>query len=309
MYSIARIEELIRVSETTLQKYKSEFGKNPHSLFVNGMIKNTNERLEELHANLAFEKRLREKEVIDLRLKGKLAKLGRLPLELMGNFAKQLSDAVTEAGRHYQFGNKTGSKYNLQIKNTIKLEFERLVPGSTRILITGETNPDLFGNSILENALINTFYVLSSDQERVLEASERIGGNGIKKIGDILTTADKNELEFDLEWKAPNDQHHRWVANKESIQALNNSISKIQIDAPLTIEFNATIIMQSLKGQMEVEDSEDKKHLKLFFPLNMIEKVKQFQIGDTCNFRVSQKTIKNSITGDEKNTYELLELF
>lgn len=308
MYSIARIEELISISEDTLQKYKSEHLNNPASLFVNGMIKNTGERLEELRSNLSFEKRLREKEVIDLRLKGRLAKIGRLPLELLGSFAKQLSDVVTEAGRHSQFGNKTGTKYNQQIRKSINLQFERLVPGSTRILITGETNPDLFGNSILENALTNTFYVLSSDQQGVLEASEKIGGSGIKKISDILTTADKNELEFDLEWKAPNDVLHKWVANKDTIQSLNNTISKIHIDAPITIEFNASIIMQSIKGVMEVKDLDDGKQIKFRFPLSMIEKVKQYQIGDSCTFKLSQKTIKNSITGDEKNTYELLEL-
>jgi hypothetical protein len=308
MFNIARIEELISISESTLQKYNAEHLNSPSSLFVNGMIKNTTERIEELRANLAFEKRLREKEVIDLRLKGKLAKMGRLPLELLGNFAKQISGAVTEAGRHYQFGSKIGSKVNEQVKSTINLEFERLVPGSTRLLITGDTNPDLFGNSILENALINTFYVLNSDVQGVLEASEKIGGTGIKRISSILTTATRNELEFDLEWKAPNDKQHTWIANRDTIQGLNNTISKIHIAKPETIYFTASIVMQSIKGVMEVQDSDDGKKYKLRFPLSMLEKIKQFQIEDTCFFAVSQKTIKNTITGDERNTYQLIEI-
>lgn len=308
MYSIARIEELILISEDTLQKYNTQYLQNPMSRFITGMIKNTTERIDELRANLAFEKRLREKEVIDLRLKGKLARMGRLPLELLGDFAKQLSGAVTEAGRHSQFGNKKGTKVNEQIRSTMNLEFERLVPGSTRLLITGDTNPDLFGNSILENALTNTFYVLNSDAKGVLEASEKIGGTGIKRISNILTTATKNELEFDLEWTAPNDKQHQWIANRDTIQVLNNTISKIHIDAPLTINFIGSIIMQSVKGIMEVQDVDDGKRFKLRFPLSMLEQVKQFQIGDTCFFTVSQKTIKNTITGEERNTYQLIDL-
>jgi hypothetical protein len=61
MYNIARIEELIDVSENTLQKYQAEYLQNPTSLFAKGMIKNTTERLEELRRNLAFEKHVHER--------------------------------------------------------------------------------------------------------------------------------------------------------------------------------------------------------------------------------------------------------
>lgn len=308
MYSITRIEELIKISEDTLAKYEKDLSSNPGSLFAKGMVKNTVERIEELRGNLAFEKRLREKEVVDLRLKGKQAKLGRLPLELLGNFAKQLSDLLIEAGRQYQFGNKANSKFNQQVKDSVKLEFERLIPGSTRILVTGTTNPDLFGNSILENALTNTFSVLQSDEKSILDASEKVGSGGIKKLNDILSTAVKNDLEFELNWQAPNDIRYSWNGIRENIVSLNNSISKIQVNSPLKIELYGEIIMLSIKGLMEIKKEEEKKTIKIIFPLSMLEKVKNLQIGDNCHFEILMKTMKNSITGEEKSTYELLNI-
>jgi hypothetical protein len=195
MYSIARLEELIQTSENTLIRYNEELASNPNSIFTKGILKNTTERLSELRANLAFEKRLRDLEVIDLRLIGKVAQLGRLPLELLGSFSKLLSDTLHEAGRQYQYGNKVGGKYMDEVKQSINLKFERLVPGSTRIIITGNSNPDLFGNSILESALGNTFDILNiSDSSDLIPGSEKVGGNSIKKLNDLLSISLKKRV-------------------------------------------------------------------------------------------------------------------
>lgn len=79
MYSIERIEELLANSEDTLLKYEHLLKGHPNSLFNRGIVKNTLEQMVELRSNLAFEKQKREKEIIDIRLKGKVANVGKLP--------------------------------------------------------------------------------------------------------------------------------------------------------------------------------------------------------------------------------------
>ncbi len=308
MYSIAKIEKLIKLSEDTLAKYEQELRENPNSLFCKGMVKNTKENLEELRGNLFFEKNIREKEVIDLRLKGKIAKAGRLPLDVLGEFAKSLAEVLSEIGRKNQFGDKYRNTDNKIVKRTIDLNFEKLVPGSTHIIVTGNTNPDLFGNSILENALNNTFELLNAEEQaNLLDVSSKIGSAGIKKVNQFLKLSIDNELEFDLNWQAPNMERHSWQGNKDKLLLISNSISTIRDMAPTEVTIEGKIITLSLKGIIEVQD-EEKRMYKIHYPLGQLEKIRQYQIGDNCSLNCIQKSHVNSITREEKITYEFKEI-
>jgi hypothetical protein len=308
MYSIERIEELLSNSEDTLLKYENLLKSNPNSVFNKGMIKNTLEQITELRSNLAFEKQKREKEIIDIRLKGRVAKVGKLPLDLLGDFAKSLSECIIESSRKYQYGNKTGVKTLNSVKETVDLRFDRLVPGSTHILVTGNSSPDLFGNSMIENALINTFELLNvHNDSELMDKSEKYGGTGVKKLSRILDLSINNHLEFDLEWSSPNRKVYRWEGNSDKIKQLSNSISKIESIAPEKIEISGTLVMQSLKGQLEIEDSEGKL-LKVSFPMSFLEKIKEFQIGENFSAVIIKNILKNNITKQEKASFELTEI-
>lgn len=308
MYSIERIEELLANSEDTLLKYENLLKGNPNSLFNKGMVKNTLEQMIELRSNLAFEKQKREKEIIDIRLKGKVAKVGKLPLDLLGEFAKSLSDCIIESSRKYQYGNKGGAKILTSIKNTVDLRFDRLVPGSTHILVTGNNSPDLFGNSMIENALINTFELLNvHNDSELMNKSEKYGGAGIKKLNKILNLSINNHLEFDLEWSSPNSKVFKWEGNFDRIKQLNNSISKIEIITPEEIEISGTLVMQSLKGQLEIEE-DGGKLFKVSFPMSFLDKIKEFQIGENFSAIIIKNTLKNSITKEEKASFELAKI-
>ena len=308
MYSIERIEELISNSEATLTKYEKLLLTNPNDLFNEGMVKNTKELLIELRCNLSFEKQKREKEIIDIRLKGNLAKVGKLPLDLLGEFAKSLADCIVESSRKYQYGNKKGNKVLSLVKNTIDLRFDRLIPGSTHILVTGNSSPDLFGNSMIENALINTFELLNTkDDSDLLVKSEKYGGLGIKRLNKILSLSLLNNLEFDLEWSSPNSKIFKWEGDFDRIKQLNNSISKIESIVPEEIEISGILNMQSLKGQLEITDDEGKT-IKVSFPMNLLDKIKRYDIGDSFSAIILKNTLKNNITKEEKISFELKKI-
>lgn len=308
MYSIERIEELLANSEDTLLKYEQLLKGNPNSLFNRGIVKNTLGQMVELRSNLAFEKQKREKEIIDIRLKGKVATVGKLPLDLLGEFAKNLSDCIIESSRKYQYGHKSSAKIVASIKNIVDLRFDRLVPGSTHILVTGNSSPDLFGNSMIENALINTFELLNvHNDSELMDKSEKYGGAGIKKLNKILSLSINNHLEFDLEWSSPNLKVFKWEGNSYKIKQLNNSISKIETIIPEEIEISGTLFTQSLKGQIEIKNDENKL-FKVQFPMSFLEKIKEYQIGDDFSAVISKNTLKNSVTKEEKTSFELIKI-
>jgi hypothetical protein len=308
MYKIARIESLLTSAQETLTNYEALLKSDPDSLFNRGMVKNTIEHISELRSNLVFEKKKREKEIIDLRLKGHLARLGTLPLDLLGQFTKSLSDCIVEASRKIAYGNRATPKVLDHIKNTIDLRFDRLIPGSTHILITGQTAPDLFGNSTIEDALKNTFNILNSENgDELFVQSEKYGGKGVKKIDHLLSLSIKNKLEFDLEWTSPGNANFKWEGTSSKINQLHSSLAQISIDDPEEIEFNGILHMQSLKGQLEVRE-EGNKSMVMLFPLAMLDNIRQIQIGDACHGIAVKTILSNKVTGQEKVSYELKDI-
>jgi hypothetical protein len=158
---------------------------------------------------------------------------------------------------------------------------------------------------MIENALINTFELLNvHNDSELMDKSEKYGGLGIKKLNKILNLSINNHLEFDLEWSSPNSKVFKWEGNFDRIKQLNNSISKIETITPEVIEISGTLVMQSLKGQLEIEDN-DGKLFKVSFPMSFLEKIKEFQIGEDFSATIIKNTLKNSITKEEKASFEL----
>jgi hypothetical protein len=305
MYSITKLEEMIKMSEDTLLRYERDLTTNPSSLFAKGMVKNTREQLDEFRGNLIFEKRLREKEVVELRFKGSKAQAGRLPLELLGTFAKQFSEALIEAGKHFQFGASSKRGGADLIRKSTEITFERLVPGSTRVFVTGTTNPDLFGNSIFEQSMHSVMALLSAEEsDQIMIGAGNVGGSGVKKLNQLLQSTMKGDLEMDIRWTTPEQNTIQWNGNTQALQRLSQTISKITEGIPDKVVITGKLISQSLKGKLEVEGS-DKTFYRISFPNALLDSVRAHQIGDLCTMQLTKRIIKNSVTGEEKVNYEL----
>ena len=305
MYSVSKLEEMIKMSEDTLLRYETDLTANPGSLFARGMVKNTREQLDEFRGNLIFEKRLREKEVVELRFKGSKAQAGRLPLELLGTFAKQFSEALIEVGKHFQFG--TGSKRGGTdlIRKSTEITFERLVPGSTRVFVTGTTNPDLFGNSIFEQSMHSVMGLLAAEQpEQIMSGAGNVGRSGVKKLNQLLQSTLKGDLEMDISWTTPEQNTILWKGTTQALQKLSNTISKITEGTPDKVEITGKLISQSLKGKLEVEGN-DMSYYRVSFPNSLLEAVRVHQIGEECTMKLTKRIIKNTVTGEVKLSYEL----
>ncbi len=308
MYSVIKLEELIRVSESTLLRYEQDLALNPNSLFAKGMVKNTNEQLEELRGNVQFQKQLREKEVVELRFRGKAAQAGRLPLEMLGAFAKQFAEALIDTGKHYQFGSRQKKGAMDIVRRSTEITFERLVPGSTRVLITGTTKPDLFGNSLFEHSMRSLMTLLTSSvAEQMLTNAGSVGKSGVKKLNGLLSSTIKSDLELDITWRTPEQAILQWEGNSSAMQKLSNTISKITEGVPQPISISGKLVAQSLKGKLEIE-SDDKATYKTTFPIALLEQVRINHIGDRCVFELLETKITNKVTNEEKSNYELVSI-
>ena len=304
MHSIARIEELIEASEETLSLYLHDLETSPNSLFAKGMVKNTEERLEELRYQLKIEKTLREKEVIELRLKGKNAKQGRLNLGVFTSVVDRYRKALTEVACQRRYGSFTEGRLN-KVNNEIKLKIAGLLPGSARVIFTGETAPDLFGNSTLEEALKTSFELFQVQEgSTLLETAQKTGKRGLKNFSELFDAAIDEDLEVDFHWRSPNGENYFWEGTTANMSKLRSSISTIEEDEPTEEAFSGILFKASLSGEMTITRPSGKK-MEIKVPEDRLELLKVSHLGQLVSGHVSVTKTKSTLNLGEKVRYEL----
>ncbi len=102
-----------------------------------------------------------------------------------------------------------------------------MAPGSTKLFLTGRISPDLYGNSLIEDSLENTFNLLNSESsEQLTESVSKIGVRSAKNINNLLKEINLSGLEAEISWASQFDRLFVWNGNKDNILKVINSLEK-----------------------------------------------------------------------------------
>lgn len=308
MPSIKKIQDSLQELTTFVSEYATLLKAEPNNFAHKLTIQSLESQITELRHQLYQENLKREKEIVQLRLKGKVAKFGTFPLSLVGGLTNSFSNAVFNTSKYFQFGNKGGVKIDNIINETIDLRLEGLGRGSTIFYLSAKTSPDLFGNSVIQNSLDNVFDLLNSQSpEQIIENISIVGSRSIKYYSDFFEELNKDDLELDLTWHTPNETIKNWDGTKEKILSLYNTLNSIKLSEPEEISFEGEIITLSLKGRFEIF-SKDKERFYGTFPNELVEQIKQLHVGDFCKGTILKTIIFNAATGKEKLEYTLRDI-
>jgi hypothetical protein len=308
MPSIKKIQDSLQELTTFVSEYVTLLKAEPSNFAHKLTLQSLESQIAELQHQLYQENLKREKEIVQLRLKGRVAKFGTFPLSLVGGLTNSFSNAVFNTSKYFQFGNKGGVKIDNIINETIDLRLEGLGRGSTIFYLSAKTSPDLFGNSVIQNSLDNVFDLLNSQNpEQIIENISIVGSRSIKYYSDFFEELNKDDLELDLTWHTPNETVKNWDGTKEKILSLYNTLSSIKLSEPEEISFEGEIITLSLKGRFEIF-SKDKERFYGTFPNELVEQIKQLHVGDFCKGTILKTIIFNAATGKEKYEYILRDI-
>lgn len=308
MASIKRINENISKLSAVLEDYDSLLSKEPENFSIKLTVDNLKSQIKELQDQLHRENLKREKEIVQLRFKGKIAQSGTFPLSLVGGLTDAFSNAIFHTSKYFQYGNKGGVKIDQIINDSIDLRLEGLGKGSTVFYLSAATSPDLFGNSIIQNSLENTFALLNSETtDSLIENISMVGSRSVKYYSNFFKELNNDDLELQLIWHTPNEVVKEWNGTKAKIITIFNTLNSIELTEPEEIAFEGEIITLSLKRKFEIL-SKDKERFYGTFPNELTEIIKQLHVGAFCKGVILKTTIFNPATGKEKHEYTLLEI-
>jgi hypothetical protein len=308
MTIIKKLKEHIVLIEKKIEDIKALIDKNPDDFSLMLEFETYNNQLKDLNNQLYQENLKREKEIVELRLKGEKARFGSIPLRVVGGITNHFAQSIFNISKYLEYGNKGGKKREAIINDTIDLRLEGIGTGSTIFYLSGRTTPDLFGYSILQEALKKTFDTFNSENaDEIIECVENIGAKSAKSISHFLSELSKDELEVDISWKSPEGDMQLWKGENEKIVSLHQTLTTIKISDPVDSNFKGELITISSKGRFEILLDDDTS-IHGHFSNDLLERMKEFHIGDSCKGVVSKSTIYNPITHKEKYQYDLKKI-
>jgi hypothetical protein len=308
MNIIEKLQRQIDDANSILRQQESVFQKEPQNFAYKLSISSLKNHIEDLQTQLRKEKTFREKEVLEVHLYGPLAAYGTIPLTVLAKISHYLADTLLATSQRKKIGPKFRGKIPQDIIDTLDLRLAGVGVGSTRLFITGNTAPDIFGYSLLENSLEHTFDLLHSETpDNLSEAASKLGIRSINRLNSFLKTLASYNLDVKMHWSSPALKSYEWEATKDAILHLTNSLDKIKHSEIYTFKLHGKLVTVSLRGSIEIETIEGRMY-KGTFPSSLTDDMKKLHIGDMCSAVVEQETIINQTTNFEKKYYTVISI-
>lgn len=309
MATISNLQSKISYLQSQVEEKGLLLINEPNNFALKIQIENYKSEIENLQSYLYKENLKRSKEIIALRLIGSIAKNGTFPLGSVGGITDSFSNAIYKTSQFLQFGKKGGKKIEKQLKTNLDIRLEGLGIGSTIFYISAKTSPDIFGNSIVQNSLENTFELFSSNNEsELIDNIEKVGVKSSKYFSNFLEELMEDELEVEISWESPNYETKKWFGTSEKISMFYNTFKSIEILEPETLNFEAEIITLSLKNKIEVIETNTNHSYGVKYSNSMISYIKELHVGELCNIIITKTTIINTLSQKEKFEYNLVEI-
>jgi hypothetical protein len=284
---------------------KREFLSQDSNFALELSINSLQSHIEDLSFQLKTAKEQRQKEVIELRLIGNEVENGTVPLDLLANLSKCFSGLITAASAKLKFGQDVSGVIPSEITYPLNLRFADIGQGSSRLFITGDTSPDLFGESLLENSLNGLFELLNSDfNESLSDQVHFLGLRSTHNLAEFLKVLRKRSIELELSWAAPNETKHYWNGRRDKIQILEKLLDGYSASAPVNAIITGVVELISRSGKLDIRQ-EDGDLIKVTYSKKLFVDVRKLRLGDNVRLDCKEITVFNSSTEEKKKKYSL----
>ncbi|MDW6016790.1 hypothetical protein SBW85_03275 [Vibrio plantisponsor] len=301
--SIQKLESKIQETEQLIELKRSQSEQGNFALSLS--IKSLENHLDDLRLQLMREKQLREKEVIELRLIGGEVNNGTVPLEILANLAKTFSGLISSASAKIKLGQDISGVIPFEVTQPLNLRFADIGHGSSRLFVTGDSSPDLFGDSLLESSLHGLFELLNQDlNEGISDQVHYMGLRSTHNLAEFLKVLRKRSIELELSWVAPNAQKHSWYGRWDKIQTLEKLLDGFSATDPTSVTIEGIIELISKSGKVDIRTSNDEL-IKVTYSKKLYGEVRKLRLGDHVRFDCKEVTVFNASTQESRNKYSL----
>lgn len=305
MSNITHLQALREDALAQTREYELLTDQSPNNEFYRLTHGQARERAESLRLDILKAQQQREKEIVEVRLIGKSAVRGTLPLNALSAVTGSFHDTVQRISLYTAAGAKTTKKLEEEVARRLDLRLASVASGSTRLFISGQVSPDLFGYSLLTAALNRTFNLLDAKAPAaLLDQVPGVGHHSIIALKRYLKNLHDYDLEADMSWDTPAEEFRTWHGSKNRLVILGNMLGRVEAEAPVTLHFTGTVISLSLRGTVELADNQRGPLTAQYFDA-LLPAIQRLHVGQDCSGTLVRQTVVHTTTNLRKASYTI----
>lgn len=303
MSNITHLQALREDALAQTREYELLTDQSPTNEFYRLTYAQARERAESLRLDILEAQQQREKEIVEVRLIGKSAVRGTLPLNALAAVTGAFHDTVQRISLYAAAGAKTTKKLEEEVTRRLDLRLASVASGSTRLFISGQVSPDLFGYSLLTAALNRTFNLLDAKAPAaLLDQVPGVGHHSIVALKRYLKNLHDYDLEAEMSWDTPAEEFRIWHGSKSRLVTLGNMLGRVEAEAPVTLPFTGTVISLSLRGTVELADNQRGPLTAQYFDA-LLPAIQRLHVGQECSGTLVRQTVVHTTTNLRKASY------
>lgn len=308
MSSIAHLQELREAAFSQSQQQELLLSEFPDNVFFQLTRQQAQERTESLTAELIHRQRQREQEIVEVRLIGHTATRGTLPLDTLAIVSKTFADTIHQISKYTSTGRSVSKRVPAEIKSRLDLRLAGVAAGSTKLFVSGQTSPDMFGNSLLNSSLERTFNLLDAEEpDAIMDQVPTVGHYGITALQSFLRGIHDCHLEVEMKWDTPAHEMRVWSGSTRRLTSLSSMLGSMTEVAPHSFNFTGIVISLSLKGSIEVRD-EQRGRITARYPDILLGAIQSLHVGQSCQGSMIEQTVVHTTTQARKSSFTLMSI-
>ncbi|RKP50521.1 hypothetical protein [Trinickia fusca] len=240
----------------------------------------------ELERALARARATERVEVFQWRLFGEKVNRGSIPLKLLARLAGPLNDWIAAAAHRSRYGADKKRGIAQDVADEIDFRLQGLAPGSTRLYFTGNTHPDLAGESLLADTLIKQFKLLNAKTpDEFYEQLHDVGLKSAKKLGELLDILEDEGLAVEFTWDVP-DRDWIWQGRVDEIVRVRSLLTGADDMQWSHIRVEGSVALLSEDGRLDIHADSLGRKIKIKFTPAQYHLIQSLRMADRVSLDV-----------------------
>lgn len=248
-------------------------------------------------------------ELIDFRLKAPSLNSGSVPLSLIAKAAEEIRTMIGYAALRLVQGGIKRKRVPKDLYEELDLRLAGILPGSSRLLVVGPANRDLYDYGLTKSALERIFSVLDTSGEgpQFLEAITDLGPSSAKRLREFLKLLSIYSAEAEFSWKYAGTEVRKWIGKRETIESVTSALEVTEITEQERVILVGKIELLSKRERIDLRTREGGL-IRILYPKILLPKVFELHLDQKVTLQCQVTETENPLTNESSIFYELLDI-
>jgi hypothetical protein len=298
-----RIEDVKAMKEISYQKAKE--GSFADKLIV----KSFDDHITELRQIQNTTSSISLDEIFEVRLKADDLSSGSIPLYLISRASESIRTMIGYTAVRLMQGRIFNKRVPRDLYGSLNLRLAGILPGSSRIVVTANSDRDMFDYGLAKQTFERIFSVLKSNGEgqEFLEAVTTLGPSGARHLRDLLYTIKQFNAESDITWNFAGSICNSWEGTYEKIGNVLSALNVTEINNQEMETITGRIEVLSKREKMEIR-TQDNSLMKLLYPNRLLPIVATLHLEQEVTLQIQTTETNNPLTSERSISHELVSV-